>query len=103
MTAVGFHRDRGKPAGVRRLHVAPMADARQAYCSAATSPHRNSPGHWLDPLPATPPAGMHWCPVCLGRWAEAEGILDELAGYIVGRLEEEALIARLEAIREAVK
>lgn len=36
----------------------------------------------LDPMPAEPPAGLRWCPVCVGKLAERAGRLDSWAAEL---------------------
>ncbi|MFD6346504.1 hypothetical protein ACFWF9_17505 [Streptomyces roseolus] len=67
---------------VRRLHILRedgKHPGRTAECGTAGWPATRSPAVILDPLPQAPPAGLSWCPPCVGRAAERAGILEEFA------------------------
>jgi hypothetical protein len=38
----------------------------------------------LDPMPDVPPAGLSWCPLCVGRAAELAGVLGQVAAGLAG-------------------
>lgn len=82
----GYNSLSGRRAGqVRRLHV--MREdgkfpGRQGECGAPGWTHRHSDPVILDPLPATPPTGLEWCPACVGRAAERIGLLDAWAARL---------------------
>jgi hypothetical protein len=60
---------------------------KQAECGTSGWGHRKSEPVVIDPMPATPPPGLSWCPPCVGRLAARMGRLDgwaaELAGQVV--------------------
>ncbi|MER7697008.1 hypothetical protein [Streptomyces sp. NPDC096095] len=75
----GYSSLTGRRAGqVRRLHImredGPMP-GRQGECGTSGSNHTNSPAMIIDPMPATPPEGLTWCPMCVGRAADRAGQL----------------------------
>jgi len=75
--------DGGQRAGqVRRLHILREDGTfarQQALCGQAMWDGRNSRAMLLDPMPATPPDGLTWCPPCVGRLAERLGVLADVA------------------------
>lgn len=95
MTAVAFHRDAGRRGTPPRLHILANADAAYAYCNAHAGPHANGPGNHLDPIPTIPPPGFNWCPPCIGRWAEAEGVLNEVVADLLETLRVQAAFAEI--------
>lgn len=48
---------------------------RSALCGVHGWGVRRSEPVVLDPMPAQPPAGLSWCPACVGRLAERAGVL----------------------------
>lgn len=63
---------RGRPA--RWLHIVREdgpRPGREAMCG-----HRTDHPVILDPMPASPPHGLMWCPACVGQLAEQAGLLD---------------------------
>lgn len=74
-----------RAAQVRRLHI--MREdgnfpGRSGECGAAGWTVTDSPAVILDPLPAAPPAGLAWCPACVGRAAERAGLLAQFASVL---------------------
>ncbi len=79
-----FYRSYASPR-VTRLHV--MREdgkfpGRQGLCGTAGWGVRRSEPVIIDPMPATPPAGLLWCPPCVGRLAERAGVLAGWAGVL---------------------
>ena len=80
-----------RAAQVRRLHImredGPMP-GRQGECGTTGWDVTHSPAVLLDPAPQTPPAGLAWCPRCVGLAAARTGLLDQWAAQLateVGR------------------
>lgn len=73
---------------VRRLHIlredGPFA-YKQSLCGQPMWAGRNSHAMVLDPMPATPPDGLAWCPLCVGRLAERLGTLAEVASSLAAK------------------
>ncbi|MFD9568074.1 hypothetical protein [Streptomyces sp. NPDC059994] len=70
---------------VRRLHV--MREdgqfaGKQGLCGAPGWGVTHSPPVILDPLPATPPAGLDWCRACIGHAADLVGQIDQVASTV---------------------
>lgn len=53
------------------------------WCGQSAWPHHRSEPVILDPAPLSPPAGLSWCPSCIGHLAEHLGLLDDVAGEVV--------------------
>lgn len=74
-----------RAAQVRRLHImredGPLP-GRQGECGTGGSNVTNSPVMILDPMPATPPDGLTWCPPCVGKAAARAGQLDVWAAQL---------------------
>ena len=71
---------------VRRLHIYRDHDGPkpglQGWCGTHGWAVRDSPPVVLDPMPATPPDGLTWCPRCVGLAAETVGLLEALAARL---------------------
>lgn len=76
-----LHVIRDSPPSPQRRWTAKPAE--QTWCGQSAGPHRNSVPVVIDPVPDRPPAGLSWCPSCIGHLAEWYGLLDEIAGEIV--------------------
>lgn len=100
MTARAFHRGY-RSERTWRLHLlrdtepAPRTTSRlrgprtpQGWCGTHAWDVTDSTVVWIDPAPETPPAGMTWCPGCIGRYAERIGILDRIAAAVIAADEE---------------
>lgn len=71
-----------RAAQVRRLHILRedgKLPRRQGLCGAAAWGVTRSEPVVLDPMPASPPAGLSWCPACVGKLAELRGRLAAVA------------------------
>lgn len=70
---------------VTRLHIV-REDGRRpgtgGYCPASLGIHKGSRAIILEPLPVTPPAGLKWCPTCVGQHAERAGQLHTFAAIL---------------------
>lgn len=78
----GGHRRGGQ---VRRLHIVRedgRAGGRQAMCGQAAGPTLKAPVVVYDPMPATPPPGLTWCPSCIGHLAERTNRIEALAALL---------------------
>lgn len=67
---------------VTRLHI--MREdgprpGRQGECGTTGYGVTRSEPVILDPMPAEAPAGLRWCPLCIGRLAERAGRLAAVA------------------------
>jgi hypothetical protein len=85
----GYNSRSGRRANqVRRLHImredGPLPGA-QAECGMHGHDVTHSPTVILDPAPATPPAGLAWCPKCVGLAAARTGLLDQWAAQLATR------------------
>ncbi len=87
--ARGYHSAYGTPqrraAQVRRLHVVNDTGprpGRQTCCGQIATSRFKGAAVILDPLPATPPDGLTWCPTCIGRLAEQTGFLATFAAML---------------------
>ncbi len=90
-----FSAGRKQSALVRRLHVIRDTPVRShshrfhpeppevTWCGQSAGPHKNSEPVILSPMPAVPPAGLTWCPECIGHLAEHYGLLAEVAASLV--------------------
>jgi hypothetical protein len=85
-----FSNDRRRSALVKRLHVirdTPVRGRSEQYpvtwCGQSAGPHRDSDPVVLSPMPLVLPAGLGWCPKCIGHLAEYFGLLDEVAASLV--------------------
>jgi len=72
---------------VTRLHL--MREdgkfpGRQGLCGVSGWAARRSDPIILDPMPVVPPAGLSWCPACVGRLAERRGVLAGWAAELAG-------------------
>lgn len=56
---------------------------RQALCGIHFWGVTHSEPVVFDPMPAEPPEGLRWCPMCVGRLAEQLGNLDLLVRELV--------------------
>lgn len=52
------------------------------YCSVIAHDVTRSQTTILDPMPATAPAGLRWCAVCIGRLAHELAALDAVAALL---------------------
>lgn len=52
----------------------PMVDTRATYAML------------LDPMPVAPPAGLAWCPPCIGALAARRGVLADIAASLAQSL-----------------
>lgn len=72
---------------VRRVHIM-REDGRwaggQGLCGIAGRATAKSPVVVLDPMPDTPPAGLTWCPSCMGHLAERAGMLPAWGEVLAG-------------------
>lgn len=91
----GFYRSYPGPdkrsARITRFHVV-REDGRWAgqvgYCGQRATDSRTQPGYQsraviVDPLPLTPPAGLTWCPPCLGWLVAVRGRTHTVAAIAV--------------------
>jgi hypothetical protein len=84
----GYWTGRARAGQVRRVHIiredGPKGwePGKQTLCGQHAWPVTNSEPVILDPLPATPPPGLTWCPKCVGHAAELAGLLDDLAARL---------------------
>lgn len=72
---------------VCRLHI--MREdgnfaGRQGLCGVPGWAGRRSDPIILDPMPLVPPAGLSWCPACVGKLAERRGLLAGWAAEMAG-------------------
>ncbi|APD18681.1 hypothetical protein SEA_MOJORITA_40 [Streptomyces phage Mojorita] len=78
-----------RAAQVRRLHImredGPMP-GRQGECGTTGWDVTHSPAVVLDPAPQTPPAGLAWCPRCVGLAAARTGLLDQWAAQLAAEV-----------------
>jgi len=81
----GYVQDGKRSSRVTRLHILrdDSHDRRQFWCGQSAWPHQRSVPVILDPAPLHPPAGLRWCPACVGHLAERLGLLDDVAGEVV--------------------
>lgn len=61
-----------RPEGARA--VPRVEPGRQTVCGQSAVGTLKSPVTVLDPLPAEPPEGLTWCPMCVGHLAECLGL-----------------------------
>ena len=85
---------RKQSALVRRLHVIRDTPVKHhgyrfnpprpvvTWCGQSAGPHRNSEPVILSPMPPVPPAGLTWCPACIGHLAERLGLIGEIAASL---------------------
>lgn len=91
MADTAYYRSAGNAGGlVNRLHILRTTPftrpninrdrhmTKQGFCGQAAYSTRTTP-IMITPLPQTPPPGLAWCPLCIGRYAEHLGVLGELA------------------------
>lgn len=82
----GYNTATGRRAAqVRRLHIMRESGkfpGRQGLCGTSGWNVTGSPTVILDPMPATPPDGLTWCPLCIGRAAEVAGLINALAARL---------------------
>ena len=57
---------------------------RSALCGVHGWGVRRSEPVIVDPMPVVPPAGLSWCPACVGRLAERAGVLGRVAAELAG-------------------
>ncbi|MER8042564.1 hypothetical protein [Streptomyces sp. NPDC094032] len=78
-----------RAAQVRRLHImredGPMP-GRQGECGTAGWDVTQSPAVILDPASPSPPAGLSWCPRCVGLAAARTGLLDQWAAQLAAEV-----------------
>lgn len=70
---------------VRRLHIIRpdgQFPGRSAECGVAGWAGIQSTPVLIDPMPACPPAGLSWCPACIGHLAARLGLIDRMAGRL---------------------
>ena len=85
----GYVQDGKRSSRVTRLHVIREVEPWESlpgprfWCGQSAWPHRKSVPVILDPAPMFPPAGLKWCPACIGHLAERLGLLDDVAGEVV--------------------
>lgn len=83
----GYWKDGRRAGQVTRIHIIREAGKRpgeQTWCGQGTGLHKNSQPVVLDPMPAQPPPGLAWCPMCIGHLAEVLGRLGEVAAALAG-------------------
>lgn len=76
---------------VTRLHTVRedgKFPGRQGWCGTHAWGVTRSEPVVLDPMPATPPAGLSWCPMCVGKLAELEGRLNRIAADLAASAQE---------------
>lgn len=76
---------------VLRLHIMRedgQFGGRQAECGTHGWGVTKSEPVILDPMPAVPPAGLSWCPACVGKLAARAGRLDGWAAELAGQVSE---------------
>jgi hypothetical protein len=66
----------------RPLHI--IRGEETAWCGKSSAMHRTSEPQVIDPMPASAPEGMLWCPACIGYLAARCGLLDEVAESLAG-------------------
>src|SRR5579859_7317806 len=74
--------DKSRAGQVKRIHIIredTPSGLRQTWCGQGTGAHKNSQPLIFDPMPATAPEGLSWCPMCIGHLAELCGLLNEVA------------------------
>lgn len=78
--------DGGTRAGrVRRCHIIRedgQFPGRSCLCGANAWPVTRSTPVIIDPMPFVPPAGLTWCPACIGHLAEKLDLLNRVAGRL---------------------
>jgi hypothetical protein len=70
---------------VTRLHIIRedgRNPGRQGLCGTGAGQHQLSNPVILDPMPAVPPAGLAWCPPCVGQLAERAGQIAAVAALL---------------------
>lgn len=75
----------GRSAKVTRLHIIREDGkwpGRQGLCGTSAGRHQQSEPVVLDPMPATPPEGLRWCPPCVGHLAERAGRIETVAALL---------------------
>jgi hypothetical protein len=85
----GYWQGGKRSARVTRLHIVredkerrswvPEWSGAQTLCGQSATQHRHSDPVIIDPMPAEPPEGLSWCPMCIGHLAEQLGVLGEVA------------------------
>lgn len=73
---------------VRRLHILREEGewaGKQSLCGQAMWSGSRSGPVIYNPMPATPPNGLAWCPLCVGRLAERLGVLAEIASSLAAK------------------
>ena len=82
----GYWQGGRRSARVTRLHIIREDGARHLsmWCGQSAGPHRNSEPVIIDPMPPLPPAGLSWCPACIGHLAEQFGVLGDVAARLAG-------------------
>jgi hypothetical protein len=83
----GYWKDGRRSARVTRLHIIRETGKRpgtQTWCGQGAGLHTNSEPVVLDPMPAVPPDGLSWCPICIGHLAEQTKRMDEVAAILSG-------------------
>lgn len=83
----GYMRDNGQRAKqVTRLHVLrdDPALSPRGWCGTPAGRHSGSTAQIIDPMPDKPPAGLRWCPPCIGHLAAERGLIGEVAYDLAG-------------------
>lgn len=98
--ATAFYRgyvDAGRRAGqVKRLHILRNTPRRvvrasrppsysTGWCGIHAWDVTGSSAVVLNPMPDRPPAGLEWCPACIGHLADTLGLLDAVAAELAAR------------------
>lgn len=66
----------------RRKYQSRGVQTMQGWCSTPAYDATDAPVVWLDEIPVTPPDGLTWCGMCLGRYAEHVGVLEQVAAVV---------------------
>jgi len=80
-----FGRPERRGGQVRRLHIIRedgRAPGKQTLCGQHATGTTKAGAVLIDPMPATPPDGLTWCPTCIGLLTERTGRLDALAALL---------------------
>ncbi len=76
----------GRRAGqVQRLHIIRedgKFPGRQGLCGQPAWTTTKAPVVIVDPMPAVPPEGLRWCPLCIGHLADRCGRIEEVAATL---------------------
>lgn len=85
----GYYEGSGRSDRVKRLHIMREDGSfpgRSALCGTNGWNCQRAPRVIDDPMPATPPAGLAWCPACVGKAAEKVGLIDAFAAQIAAAI-----------------